>query len=167
VGRASTIYQNYYWGAELTRQSAMFLVVVSLALDVIPDNRRRRMILNLVMAGAGLFWLGSLLLTYQSELNPWMTQVVRNLSFGSAVLDLGLWFALISSRSRDTTRLMIVGGLGLQMTGEAIGTSIRQLLPGWNTALAGSLFVVFAHFLCLVIWLYAFSRLSSRTAIEP
>jgi hypothetical protein len=165
VGRDSPVYHNYYWGAELTRQSTMFLVVVSLALDVIPDNRRRRVTLNLVMAAAALFWLGSLVLTHQPELNAWMTKVVRNLSFGSAVLDLGLWFTLISSRTRDSTRLLIVGGLGLQMTGEALGTSIRQLFPSFATALAGSLFVVFAHFLCLMIWLYAFSRLTSKDPV--
>lgn len=169
VGRSSTFYPRYYWAAELTRQTAMFAVVVSLIVGVIPESNRKRTILHAVLGAAALFWISSLTWTHSADLNAWMTKVVRNLSFGSAVLDLGLWFALISFRSRDTRRLLIAGGLGLQMTGEAIGQSLRQLLPSYTTALVGSLFVVFAHFLCLVIWWYAFAgeRKREHAALRP
>ena len=53
--------------------------------------------------------------------------MIRNLSFFTGVLNLGVWFAYARSRIRDTRRLIIAAGLGLQMTGEAIGHAIRQL----------------------------------------
>jgi hypothetical protein len=99
-----------------------------------------------------IFWAASVGPTYNPELNTWMNRVVRNLSFGTAVLNLGLWFVLISTRSGDIRRLVISGALGLQMTGEALGQSFRHLFPQEVTALTASLFVVGAHFACLLIW---------------
>jgi hypothetical protein len=164
VTRTSDFYRVYYWCAELTRQTALFAVVVSLVIGIVPQSARRRTILRWIFGGAFVFWLGSLAGTYEPGLNAWMTKVVRNLSFGSAVLDLGVWFTLISSGARDVRRLLIAGGVGLQMTGEAIGQSIRQLFTQRPIVLAGSLLVVFAHFLCLAIWLYAFRR---KAAPQP
>jgi hypothetical protein len=52
---------------------------------------------------------------------------------------------------------MIAGGLGLQMTGEAIGQAIRQLNVSMQVSLGGSIFIVLTHFLCLFIWWRAFT----------
>jgi hypothetical protein len=86
-----------------------------------------------------------------------MVRVVRNLSFGSAVLILIVWFLLLSDEKRDTCRLLLVGGLGVQMTGEAMGQSIRQIFStNYAAAFLGGLLVILTHQLCLTIWLQAF-----------
>jgi hypothetical protein len=54
-------------------------------------------------------------------------------------------------------RLMIAGGLGLQMTGEAIGQAIRQMHLSYGVSVAGSVFIVLTHLLCLFIWWRALS----------
>lgn len=163
IGNPGT-WAVFFWVAELLRQTCLFAIVVSLIVSVLPQGRRRRMMVRLVVTGAILFWVGSLVLYSQAELNAWMTRVVRNISFGSAILDLAAWFALISRPQRDVRRLLIAGGLGLQMTGEALGQSVRQLFPNSSASLAGALFVVTAHFLCLLIWYQALRRPAQDTA---
>jgi hypothetical protein len=151
VGRQSRTYIQYYWSAELLRQTALFALVISLVIGVLPE-KNRGLLLKIVLALAVVFWVSSVGGPYHADLNTWMNRVVRNLSFGTAVINLGLWFALISMKTRDTRRLVVSGALGLQMTGEALGQSIRHLFPAYVTALTASLFVVAAHFICLVIW---------------
>jgi hypothetical protein len=153
------LYSDYYWTAELIRQSGLFSVVISLVLDVMPAGERRQTFLRLVILAAVVFWFGSIVIHRNDHLNIWMTQVTRNLSFCSAIVNLILWFVMISTPQRDARRLMITGGLGLQMTGEAIGQSIRYLNlqiseVAFTTA---SILIVLAHFLCLYIWWQAFS----------
>jgi hypothetical protein len=163
IGRTNPVFKNYYWAAELVRQSTLFAVVVSLLLHVIEKGRRRSALLRLVTLAAILFWACTLILLHGPDLDAWMTKVVRNLSFGSAVINLVVWFTLISTEDRDARRLLVAGGLGIQMTGEAIGQSVRHLFPGYNTGLAGSLLIVFTHFFCLLIWWHAFAHVSGPT----
>lgn len=81
-----------------------------------------------------------------------MTTVARNLSFFTAVLNLVAWFMFVRVQPRDVQRLMIAGGLGLQMTGEAIGQAVRQMNVSMQVSLGGSIFIVLTHLLCLFIW---------------
>ena len=155
VGKLGSTYVRYYWAGDLLRESALYAVVISLVLHAMPDSRRRAALLRLLVAVALLFWAGSIFVYQDPNLSKWMTKVVRNLSFCSAVATLILWFVLIASEKRDTRLLVITGGLGLQMTGEAIGQSLRQISK--STEILGILTLMFAHFLCLYIWWRAFS----------
>lgn len=167
IGRGNSVFRHYYWSAELVRQSALFAVVVSLFLSVLRRGRPRLALLRLAAIAAVLFWGGTLLFLYDPDINLWMTKVVRNLSFGSALLNLFVWFTLISGQEKDARRLLIAGGLGLQMTGEAIGQSVRHLLGSSSyVLLAGSLVIVLTHFLCLLIWWHAFSRASLAPPLQ-
>jgi hypothetical protein len=85
-----------------------------------------------------------------------MSRVVRNLSFCSAIVNMALWFVLIASERKDARLLMITGGLGIQITGDAIGQSLRQV--SHVTTVAGNMIIVLAHFLCLYIWWQAFQE---------
>jgi hypothetical protein len=150
------IWTAYYWSAELIRQSAMFAVVVSLAIKALPEGRSRPALMRMALAFAVLFYSISMALQYQPDLNKWMTTVVRNLSFGSAVANLALWFYMIQGDRRDLTTLMLAGGLGLQMTGEAVGQSVRHLFP--DQWFAGNMVIVISHFFCMLIWWQALQR---------
>ena len=155
VGKLSSTYIRYYWAMDLLRESAVYAVVISLVLHAMPDSRRRAALLRVLVALALLFWAGSIVVYQDPNVSKWMTKVVRNLSFCSAVSTLILWFVLIASEKRDTRLLVITGGLGLQMTGEAIGHSLIQISK--STQMVGVLTLMFAHFLCLYIWWRAFS----------
>jgi Zn-dependent protease with chaperone function len=164
VGSLAKAYSRYYWTADLLRESALYAVVISLVLHAMPDSRRRAALLRLLVALALLFWIGSVLIYQEPSLNKWMIKVVRNLSFCSAVATLILWLVLIASEKRDTRLLVITGGLGLQMTGEAMGQSLIQISK--HTFELGVLTLMFAHFLCLYIWWRAF-RTPQEAEVSP
>jgi hypothetical protein len=157
VGSKSSSYYSYYWSAELVRQSVLFVLVVSLAMHVAPVSRRTNAMARFIALGAGAIWLGSVGICYSPSVNTWMTSVVRNLSFFTGVLNLIVWFLCARSETRDVQRLMIAGGLGLQMTGEAIGQALRQMRVSYEVTAAGSIFIVVTHLLCLFIWWRALS----------
>jgi hypothetical protein len=152
LGKSSYYYRTYYWSAELLRQTALFSLVISLAMHMLPNDRKTAAFGRIIALAGGAIWIGSVALCYSTNLNAWMTTVVRNLSFFTGVLNLVAWFMFARLQPRDTQRLMIAGGLGLQMTGEAIGQAIRQLNISMQVSLAGSIFIVLTHFLCLFIW---------------
>jgi hypothetical protein len=156
LGRFST----YYWTADLLRETAMYAVVISLIVKVMPNTRRRASLLQLLVLSSVLFWVGSLIVYHDPRITVWMVRVVRNLSFCSSVSILILWFVLIASEKRDARLLVVTGGLGLQMTGEAIGQSLLQM--SHSTVIPGYLVMVFSHFLCLIIWWRAFRNPSER-----
>jgi hypothetical protein len=162
LGSLGKTYLRYYWTADLLRESAMYAVVISLVLHAMPDGRRRAALVRLLIVVAILFWIGSIVVYQEPSLNKWMVKVVRNLSFCSAVATLILWFVLIASEKRDTRLLVITGGLGLQMTGEAIGQSLRQLSK--MTVFPGVMVMILAHFLCLYIWWRAFQSKTQSLA---
>lgn len=162
LGSRHPAYATYYWLAELIRQSGLFCVVISLVMDALPEGRNRTALLRTVVTGAFVLWAGSIIVHHHWRISLWMTRVVRDLSFSSAVVNLLLWFALISARQRDTRRLLITGGLGLQMTGEAIGQSIRQLSRSPVAVMGGNIIIVVTHFICLYIWWQAI-----RNSLSP
>lgn len=164
LGKKSSSFVMYYWSAELVRQTALFAMVVMLAVGVIPSGRKSEAYSRIFSVAAVTIWLGSILMYHTQDLNTWMTSVVRNLSFFTGVMNLFVWFAYARSQSRELTRLMISAGLGLQMTGEAIGQAIRQLNYSRNTNLAGAIFIVVTHLLCLYIWWRA---LQNDTSLAP
>src|SRR5216684_3667992 len=84
LGSLGKIYLSYYWTADLLRESALYAVVISLVLHAMPDGRRRAALVRLLIVVAILFWIGSILVYQEPNLNKWMVKVVRNLSFCSA-----------------------------------------------------------------------------------
>jgi hypothetical protein len=161
-GKASSAFGAYYWSAELIRQTALFALVVSLAAHIMPTDGKGEVYGRWITISAVGIWAGSLLLYYDPDLNTWMTTVARNLSFFTGILNLFVWFAYARTKSSDITRLMIAAGLGLQMTGAAIGQAIRLMNYSKGSKLAGALLMVFSHMICLFIWWRAF-RMEERT----
>jgi hypothetical protein len=168
LGKRSVYFLNYYWSAELLRQTALFAVVVSLVVHAFPGERKSESYGRLMTVPAVLLWLVSIAIHYSSDVNDWMTAAVRNISFLTGVLNLIAWFCYVKDGGRDTTRLMIAGGLGLQMTGEAIGQAIRQINPkSWDAMFAGAIIIVCTHLLCLFIWWRALSTGPTYSVRRP
>jgi hypothetical protein len=88
-----------------------------------------------------------------------MTPWTRDLNFCSAILDLALWALLIAAREKDQCLLLLSGGLGIKFTGEAVGTSIRQLALRTRSrtlSLSGGVLMLLANLIFLYIWWQAF-----------
>ncbi|HUS07731.1 MAG TPA: hypothetical protein VMZ52_15600 [Bryobacteraceae bacterium] len=159
-------WRRYFWINEMIRQTGLYCVVVSLVLHAMPKSQTRAMLIRLFVGIAFLFWAGCILAYFDAnKVNYSMTLVIRNISFCSAIITLILWFVLIASEKKDLRLLLITGGIGIQVTGEAIGQSLRQLSS--STVLAGNLLTVFSGFACLYIWWQTFHKLESPPARLP
>jgi hypothetical protein len=155
----------YFYRVNALRDFLLFAVVVSLIEHAMSDKPYRLRVRYLLGALA-VVAVGLSLLVHSDAGNfvLWMTQVARDLSFGSAVLTLLLWSILVVSRGKDRQMLMVTGGLGLQFTGEAIGQSLRQLSTSGGLSptqhrvllVIGNLLLSAAHVIRLYVWWQAF-----------
>lgn len=162
--------QTYFYENDAIRQFLLFAVVVSLLERAMQASRFRAGIRYLFGLAAVVAVFLSLYIHSDASSRPplWVSQVARDLSFGSAMLTLLLWTMLVSSRSKDRQLLLVTVGLGLQFTGEAIGHSMRQI-PQYHQAmlLAGNFLSGIAHLMRLYLWREAFRQMRTREKIEP
>jgi hypothetical protein len=161
----------YFYRNEAVRQFMLFGVVIALidrSLKSYQHRGRARIFLTMTVLTSVCLSL-SIHSASASRFILWMTQVARDLSFGAVVLTLLLWLTLISSRKKDYQLLMVIGGLGLQFTGEAIGQSLRQIGMhdrDWRIQLAGNLIAGLAQVLRLYVWSQAFRRTATSDEKE-
>ena len=156
-----------YWLDEVIMQVLVYAVVMSLIYQATDKLRSRRIVRALLIAGAILFAGISFLIHRDTALNvgSFMTPWTRDLNLCSAILDLALWALLIASREKDHRLLLLSGGLGIQFTGEAIGTSIRQLALRTRSramSLTGGVTMLLAGLVFLYIWWQALRAAPAR-----
>ncbi len=154
---AAFAFPGVYWFNAVVMQVLVYAVVMSLIYQATGQLRSRRIVRVSLIAGAILFAGISFLIHRNPALNTgsFMAPWTRDLSFCSAILDMALWAMLIASREKDHRLLLLSGGLGIQFTGEAIGTSIVQLaLRTRSRALSfsGGVVMMLADLMFLYIW---------------
>ncbi len=153
-----------YWVNEWILEFLVFAVVISLVDQAASGSRWRRSV-RAALAAVALLVAG---ISFWIEYRPapvkygyWMTPWTRDITFCAALLDVGLWMLLISSRRSDRVLFLMSSALGVQFTGEAIGEAIRQFsIPSqlsW-VSLAGSVVSVTADMVCLYIWWQIFRK---------
>lgn len=155
-------YASYYWTIELILQVFLFLAMmhfIYLALEDDPRRWRKAVYIGIAVVGGAILTL----LLYSEPNRPipddrknaWvMSQLSRNLSFCSALLNLVLWNALMKRKRRDLQLLLLSAGIGLLTTGKAIGHSLRLVSRDLSTP--GNVFIVFSTILALGIWFWTF-----------
>jgi hypothetical protein len=154
---AAIALPTVYWFDEVIMQVLVYAVVMSLIYQATGKLRSRRIVRASLLAGAILFAGISFWIHWNPALNrgSFMTPWTRDLNLCSSVLDMALWALLIASRGMDHQLLLLSGGLGIQFTGEAIGTSIRQLALRSRSramSLTGGVVMQLANLLFLYIW---------------
>jgi hypothetical protein len=168
-------FAKLYWVNERILHVLLFLLVISLVYRATAHLRPRRTLLLMVVAGTLLFAGITLLIHFDANVRPgkWMTPWTRDMNFFAAILDIGLWGALIGARKKDYRLLLISGGLGIQVTGEAIGQALREMSNSPLVATLTGGFIIIANIGCLYIWWQAFrmpvtvSSEAGRTAASP
>jgi hypothetical protein len=159
-------FAKIYWWDERILLVLVFVLVISLIHQALALTRSRQMVSAGLIAGALLFAVISFFIHHTPHLSATWTLVTRDMNFGAAILDVGLWSLLIASRRGDRRLLLISGALGLQFTGEAIGESIRNLSLAQevkSVSLAGSVIVMLADLACLYVWWRTFSAAARHT----
>jgi hypothetical protein len=150
------LWQHVFWACDFARLAGLYGVVISLISRSVQEPAKRDSVRRLLVTLSIVLWAGSFYIHSEKSLGFVMMSVSRNLSFCLALVNLALWFTLIAGSRRDSTLLMVTGGLGIQMTGEAIAQSLRQMSR--LTFFIGDSAAILSHFLCLFIWWQAFSK---------
>lgn len=160
-------YARYYWTNELILQTLIFLTMMQFIYHASEDRAGRWRLVILIAAGAA----GAALLSVAFYSEPprlasgerhatfVMTQLSRNLSFCSALLNLVLWNALLRAKRKDVQLLMLSAGLGVLTAGKAIGHSLRVLSK--ESLVLGNAFVVVSALLSFAIWFWTFRNVKA------
>jgi hypothetical protein len=145
-----------FWIDERIMQVLVFLLVISLVYTATKHLRPRGTLLTVMICGTLLVAAISLWAHHDlsGHVGRYMTRLTRDLNFCAAILDLGLWTLLISSKKKDYKLLLVTGALGIQFAGGAIGQSLRDMSPGIVTA--ASDFTVITSLARVFIWWRAF-----------
>ncbi|MBI3681822.1 MAG: hypothetical protein HY235_15690 [Acidobacteria bacterium] len=148
LGRWTEQTAKYYWMADGVQYTLLFACQVHLLSKTIDDRQSRGRLLYIVLGGV-CFAAFAAWQSYAPRPSLWMTQLIRNLSFGSMLVNLMLWTMLARRPARQL--LLITAGFGIHLAGGAIGHSLRQLSPSLVTA--GNLILIGSYLLCLfILW---------------
>ena len=158
--QAKRDYSWVFWINERIMQVLVLLLVITLVYEATKDFRSRRTLLTgivcvtIILAAISLLYHMHETRLLQGNFR-YMTPWTRDLNFGAAILDMGLWALLIGSHRKNRKLLLVTGALGIQFTGAAIGQALRDMSPPGMVALAGG-FVVLTNLARLYIWWQAF-----------
>lgn len=166
VTTKSAAYPNIYWAGDMLAHAAILLLTISLVGKTLERQPRRQLTIGILVLGVLGFALFSAYSLHDSNLSRWMTSLTRNLSFCEEILNMILWMLLIQRRDSDYLLLMVSAGIGVQVTGEAIGHTLRLYTFAHQRTMVWvpNLLVYVAEILCLCIWIWAFrSTLQKQT----
>jgi hypothetical protein len=165
-GYDTQAYGIFYWTQDIVSHGLIVFIILSLMADAARTAGQKGGYV-LALAGAVIvFALGSVAVLYQPGTREWMIPLTRNISFCEEVLTFVLWAALIRSRARDVLLLTVSAGIGLQVTGAVIGSTL-QMYASRTLVWLPDLLVYGASILCLLIWAYAFWAIPASHAARP
>lgn len=154
------LYSHLYWTNEVLVALLLFLVLVVLTHQVTPQGRARTGIDRfLILAGAFVVILPFLALHPSFHPWPsarWFNGTAEILNFGAAIMNLGLWGALIGSRQRDPQLFKVSAGLGVRLAGTALSYGIRHFVPVGVSDAAPNLLLLLTQIAGWLILCWAF-----------
>jgi hypothetical protein len=166
-GLESAAYRNFYWTAEVVLDLTLFVTVILLTYQALEGSQLRPQMGRLL---AGVVVLALLLpfVLLRGPLfgNDWFNHASQMLTFGAAILNLGLWTALLTNRKRDPLLLKVSVGLGIAMTGAAIAYGLRELANRAFEKNVVDLFASATHVAGVFIWCWAFWP-KARRGVPP
>jgi hypothetical protein len=126
-GGGNVMYYKVYWGGELLLDLLLFFLVISLTVRALEGSPLRPKIVRFFT-----FILAAMVIVpfvlFESKVGSehWNQSVAQLLNFGAAVMNLGLWSALVMTRQRDRQLLTVSAGLGVAVAGAALTLGVRQ-----------------------------------------
>lgn len=155
VGQHARSFAFSYWINDMILHAFVVLIVVGLVSQALGSHPYRVSVRWLLFVLPILVGVASMFYYETASINRWMTPVSRNLSFCEEVLVFILWGILLQNRVQDQVLLLVSSGLGIQVTGEVIGHTLRIYARSRDMWLPNVL-VNASDLLCLIIWLWAF-----------
>lgn len=168
-GGGNPMYYNVYWGGELLLDLLLFFLVISLTVRALEGSPLKPKIVRFLL-GVCVVVLVVPFLAFDHGVfsRKWNQSVAQLLNFGAAVMNLGLWSALVLSRPRDRQLLTVSAGLGIAVAGAALTLGVRQFTVDGDLLrqVSDSLHRM-TQIASPLIWCWAFWSSRPRIALPP
>jgi len=156
-GVQSALYRNVYWTGDVVHELLLFLMVITLTYSVMEGNPLRpgvgRMLTIIAVAAAVLPFV----LYHPYFTGAWFRHTSQLLSLGAAFMNLLLWTAILGRKGkRDHQLLMVSAGVGIAVTGLAVGYGFLQFMNSPAARWLPDLFKALTQVAGNVIWCWAF-----------
>ncbi len=161
-------YFPVYWGGELLLDVQLFLLIPTLTSRAFEGNALRSKVTRLmVSASVVVLLLPFVLFETQMFTTRWNDSTSQLLNFGAAVMNLGLWGALLISKNRDRQLLTVSAGLGVAVAGAALAHGLRRFTGEDTVARGAADFAYrFLQIGSVLIWCWAFWPRRKAPAVE-
>lgn len=151
------LYAILYWTDEIILNLLLFLMVVTFTYRALDDHKLRAA-MGKVLAGVFVVVVCLPLLVFKGPAfvaTSWFNHTSQLLSFAAAILNLGLWTALVTNRRRDSQLLAVCAGLGVAVTGAAISYGVRgYVVKDWLWL--PDIFMSATFVVSMAIWCWTF-----------
>ncbi len=144
-GARSWQYRELFWTDELVMDLLLFLILILLTYRAMEGSPARATTGRILSAVAFLaVFLPLVLFKGAFKSFAWFDHTSQLLNFSGAVLNLGLWTALLGSRKKDFQLMTVSAGFGIVATGAAISFGLRRMIqtPGPAHEAANLVFVL-------------------------
>jgi hypothetical protein len=163
------LYARLYWSNDVIVDLLRFLLVIVLTYAATPEGAKRTSI-GRVLGGIVLVVMVLPFLLFPLHFKPWpeaswFNSTSELLNFGAAVMNLGLWGALLANRKRDPQFVAVSIGLGVVVTGAAVSYGLLHLLPA-KVSFIPDIFLMLTQLAGWSIWCRAFWP-APRRALAP
>jgi len=168
-GPTSAVFRTLYWSDEVILDLLLFLMVITLIYRALEGSPMR--------AGMGRLLGGVMLIVMVVPFvlfsarrfsTGWFNGTSQLLNFGAAIMNLGLWTALIATRKRDPLLLTVSAGLGIAVTGAAIAFGLRQFTSqGGTLQHLANVFKTLTYLASVLIWCWAFRPAARKKPASP
>ena len=164
----TNFFRNLYWTDEITLDLLLFFMVIALIYRALEGSPMRVAMGRLLGAVVAIVLVVPFVVfTARRFSTTWFDGTSQLLNFGAAIMNLGLWTALIGTKRRDPLLLSVSAGLGVAVTGAAIAYGLRRFTPPTSTPQQlANLFKTLTYLASVAIWCWAF-RPSAKNTPAP
>lgn len=155
---AVRLYTRLYWSNDVIVDVLRFLLVIVLTYAATPEGAKRSSV-GRILGGIVLVVMVLPFLLFPLHFAPWpaaswFNSTSQLLNFGAAIMNLGLWGALLANRKRDPQFVAVSIGLGVVVTGAAVSYGLRHLTSA--QAILPNVFLMLTQLAGWTIWCRAF-----------
>ena len=163
---ATKLYARLYWSNDVIVDLLRFLLVIVLTYAATPEGAKRVSI-GRILGGIVAVVVVLPFLLFPLHFKPWpeaswFNSTSELLNFGAAIMNLGLWGALLANRKRDSQFVAVSIGLGVVVTGAAVSYGLLHLLPT-KARVIPEIFLMLTQLAGWSIWCRAFWPASKRS----
>jgi len=165
----SRLFITLYWTDEVVLDLVLFLLVIAMTYRALEGSPMRAGIGRFLGAVVLIVLVVPFVLFHSRRFGTgWYNSTSQLLNFGAAIMNLGLWTALLGTKKRDPLLLRVSAGLGIAVTGAAIAYGLRKFTTAGGTERdLANLLKATTYVASVVIWFWAFLPTARKSATPP